>query len=316
MKAKLAISEPFVVSLNHHAFPTSIVKTLGNHDWLYNKYIQLYFDTQENTIDYEYDYFFYKTTALVKGFMSIPHSCLEKQEILKLTKNIVFSGGYIYGNWNEFYIEGTSSFMKQLFRHNFFIYGYDDDKEELNAAGYLDDGYYHNFSVKYDNFVQSLDLKREYVIYDIAYINRNFVQDFDISLVEKSIKEYLDSSPVDMRREFETQPNIQEGGIDALCKHFVSQRHSTDKIHIPRVFLLWEHKKLMHERLQKINNECFQIPEDYLNSYLEVYNAFKTVLSLSIKYNLSRQKGIKEKIYDIEMKNTERELQILSCIFK
>lgn len=157
MKNILKINDPFVKTYQHHGFQTGIL--LGHIDamgWLYTKYIQVGFRKETSRMDYDHSFFFKEDHVFTRSYYTLSYDFCLNYNIISFIKQFINEGFYVTGHWNEYLISEKKSYQQQKAIHNYLMYGYDEEKEELLSVGYTKDGHWNYFNVSYGQFIDSV----------------------------------------------------------------------------------------------------------------------------------------------------------------
>jgi hypothetical protein len=63
---------------------------------------------------------------------------------------------------DKYYLPGSFAYKNFHFIHQLFIYGYNDQKEELNTISFQSDGSFDIHCDKYPDFIKSFEEGKEY----------------------------------------------------------------------------------------------------------------------------------------------------------
>lgn len=170
-------------------------------------------------------------------------------------------GYYIYfGNADDFYIKGKTWYNERHLRHDGLITGYDQEEKTYTIYAYDINWIYRKFKTPQSCFIRACVGKKDDGIKGTicAIKPKPDIVEFRPDIVHKKLKEYLNSS-------FELYPPTETGtpvfGIvvhdylalymDRLMEGLVPYERMDYRI----FRLIWEHKKAMLERLQKMEKE-------------------------------------------------------------
>ena len=86
-----------------------------------------------------------------------PHVCRESlSEQIKIVREKLIKGYYVYGRYNEKYISAKRDEIKRDNDHDYLLLGFDDDKEVYYAIGYVS-GIYREFEISYRDYFEAND---------------------------------------------------------------------------------------------------------------------------------------------------------------
>ena len=209
------------------------------------------------------------------------------------------------GYYDEYYIPETVSYQYRHFRHTMLIYGYDDESQLFYAMGYTSDRKYRSHCLTYSEFISSIgvDFDREnesYIKRDIERIEFDAFRlnpecdfTFDLSQVYTSLLDYINCEDsgyrhqrglkygFDCEREFVNYIKAQKG-------QYLDERYS-------RFFM--ELKELMVRRLEYLAGEQV-VSQGILSEYQKICEQQRTVHLLFIKYNLTMDERIIDRLAD------------------
>lgn len=278
--------------------------------WINEKYINCYYKPACGALfDYcmpEQRYFEKSGVMLVQKFRfkkSIYQ--LDIFDFLKWAKDLLSGGWYIMGYFDEYYIPEKRSYKRRHFRHSMLIYGYDDEPQLFYAMGYTSDRKYRSHCLTYDEFLSSImvDFDRETEMYvkggieriefDAFKLNPGYDFTFDLCRFYTSLLDYINCEDsgyrpqrglkygFDCEKEFVNYIKTQKG-------KYLDERYS-------RFFM--ELKELMVRRLEYLTGEQV-VSQGILSEYQKICEQQKTVHLLFIKYNLTMDERIIDRLAD------------------
>lgn len=294
--------------------------------WILSKHINCYYDFKAmgifNHCMSEKRYFAKSKAMIVQKFrFDKRFLSLDILNFVQWAKNLIDGGWYIMGYYDEYYIPETASYQYRHFRHTMLIYGYDDESQLFYAMGYTSDRKYRSHCLTYDEFISSIgvdfDRKTEpYVKRDIEKIefdafrlNPDCDFTFDLSQVYTSLLDYINCEDsgyrhqrglkygFDCEREFVNYIKTQKG-------KYLDERYS-------RLFM--ELKELMVRRLEYLTGEQI-LSQDVLSEYKKICEQQKNIHLLFIKYNLTMDEKIIDRLADKMSSIIESEKNILPRI--
>lgn len=176
---------------------------------------------------------------------------------------------------DDYYIEGKTWYKERHFAHDGLIYGYDNKKKTYLVFAYDNNWVYNKFEVSQKSFnkgrLAMAKLNQSGHICALKAVSDKIV--FEPETVIKNLKEYLNPS-------LEKHPKTEDGTVYGIVVHDYIAMY-IDKLYdgsIPykrmdrRVFrLIWEHKKVMLERIEKL--------EEKLHFDSELSMAYKKLVS-------------------------------------
>lgn len=296
------------------------------YPWVLSKYINCYYDPKAigifNHCMPERRYFSNSKVMLVQNFkFEKSFLSLGVLDFVKWATKLIDDDWYIMGYYDEYYIPGKVSYKSKHFRHTMLIYGYDDELEVFYAMGYTKDGKYSSYTLTYGEFLSSInvefDREREAYIkegidkieFEAFKLNPEFDFTFDLKQLYTSLLDYINSQDsgylrkkgfkygFDCEEEFVNYINSQRGKV-------LDERYS-------RFFM--ELKELMVRRLEYLTIERI-VPAEILYEYKSICEQQKKIHLLFIKYNLTHNESIIDRLAEIMNKIIDVEKSILPRI--
>lgn len=293
--------------------------------WIYEKYINCYYKPSGALFNHcmpEQRYFVKNGVMLVQKFRF--NKSIYKFEIfdfLKWAKDLLSSGWYILGYFDEYYIPEKSSYKHRHYRHSMLIYGYDEEHELFYAMGYTRSRKYISHCLTFDEFISSIggDFDRENEDYvkggiekielDAFKLNSVYDFSFDLRRVYASLLDYVNSEDSGYRRQ-----RGQKYGFDCeieFVNYIIGNKGFDLDERYSRFFM--ELKELMVRRLEYLTIEKI-VSQEILSKYKEICEYQKIIHLLFIKYNLIRDENIIDRIVVRMKKIIEAEKEIVPRI--
>jgi hypothetical protein len=220
---------------------------------------------------------------------------MSRQDAIDETRQIVMSGRYAYVYIDLFYIPNTWPYLKHHWRHELLIIGVDDEKKIFNAATYLRSGKFGRVGIPFAFFCRgftssvaspkSMGYCRPRALWSVeATKPPEASKGLDLEVVKLQLDDYLHSRnealtkmPCTIAREWIESDGRRLGpGAFGLAVHerltdYVRTAAGSQKSPIDlRVGrFLWEHKKMMGERLRRMNLPS-SIRDEMLTNWQEV----------------------------------------------
>lgn len=308
---------PFTIDVEmrvyqNKAFPLGIIKAnIADYDvWLCNKLINCicYENSDIDAID---DDIWSEKDGLTHteiDFLKREEFNQKNPDIIAKNKEMLEKGVYITGGYDEFFIPGKSPYQKRHFNHDYVIFGYDEERV-FKSAAYMADRSYRFYDITYEDYHNSI-AKSEYNFY-VCYrkIDKSYVPKVDIVHIQKKLENYL------LSREDDYASNRQAYfGMEAWEKFREYVQEIGDGWLDNRYARLYmEHRNIMVNRMRKLNekgflNDCSLAEEYHRNVYLPA----QAVHHLFIKYNLTRDHKVRQRILGTIQKTNETEERIIS----
>lgn len=232
---------------------------------------------------------------------------------------------------DEFYLPYSVCYEAEHYIHDAYIYGYEDEyfwvmaysqgklKSLKVAASDIESGIFSAAEREEDVFFCSL---RPNHAVDVQVDYCQIKKMFESYLYgEKIIAEYLSSiNNKDLIRiacdysEFEEKCvyGIKIYEVLNRCLHTIIEQQDVDfdYISIKPFRILYEHKRVVYERISNIL-EHFGMSKEILLPFDDILTKSNRIFVLAIKYNMTREKNILERIVNYIDKLKEREVSLL-----
>ena len=309
--------KPFDATYPHNAHAISILTTAPEYyPWLLNSFIQIEGWDNEN-MDFE-DFWILECPLL-------GHQRISKKLILEKWDNylnfmieMIECGYYIYLVIDT----GKIAIYKSTgYPHDMLIYGYDESG--FYVADFFHVAGYGKGKVTYDEMQEALKLRQEYeehwiFNYDIVLLwvkeGNNAV--FSPERVRISLEDYLSgnrtkywyhrSQKCYVTHQYEL---VYGADVYGIMYNHIDMPMKTGELleHWRQGFHLWyEHKSWMRQRLVYMQKNFFLMNADsYIKGYAEIEQGSRILMALCIKYYLTRNQDILErmrvKLQEIEM---------------
>ena len=211
-------------------------------------------------------------------------------------RNLINLGYYInFNGVDDYYVEGKSWYKERHFSHDGTICGYDQSKKTYCIYAYDSNWIYKKFWTPQKSFnkgCNALFRKGEYGCI-CAFKPKSDHVEFSVETALKGIEDYLDSN-------LEKYPEDTEGNVRGIIVHEYIAKY-IDKLYdgsIPyermdrRVFrLIWEHKKIMLERIEKIE-EILNISNEISRKYKPLVVEADTMRMLYASHHMKRRDSV------------------------
>lgn len=327
----LPMAKPIIHGYTHYAHLLSILqcnqKTLP---WIFSNFIQIYMykDLQKtpwgdfyNPMQYELR--LVNTCKWIKCPRVERDQFLENKELLiNFLENQLKKGNYLHLNIDH---EQITSFKTDKKFHDALVFGIDVDSDIIHVADVFKFGLYEKKVLSISEFINAYYSAEHNIKYDFfdgmiyLYNLRDECEvDFNIKNIENSIIEYRESKTPEYWRLYNTsnKKDVVFGlsAYDSLCQYIECVIKYDDVfLDLRHFYLLMDHKKIMIERLnflckQKLYSESSM--KFIIKSYQEMSNILKTITHIIIKYDITKNKKILNKVlkYLHQIKNEEYEI--------
>lgn len=283
----------------HRAFALGIIKpNIREYDqWLCNKFINCIciqsYDLHDDNVWMVRDHLSIRTG----GYMVYEAFHVFCPDIITKNKQMLEQGFYIWGTYDEFCIPGKAAYQQCSFIHGYLIYGYDDQAGVFKSAGYLADGRYVRFDIKYEDYYRSVTYGDDVRQLQLEYyrINKEYEGRIDIPRIKEKLTDYLDSRGYDNPRPNETFGvsvwNKFEKYIDGVEGNPVDMRYI-------RAYM--EHKGIMDKRINCLWEHGYLRDPALSQSYREeVYQKAVQLFYMSLKYVLTGNTELRKRMTDL-----------------
>lgn len=325
----LKVGIPIIKTWQNLAFPLSIICTDNkSKDWFYSNFIHIYAleSSMSNDLDISFNVQLYEDNIynLYKETMMIETMKNFNSDIINIIINCINNNKYIITFIDEYYVPFSLAFQEWHFNHDFFIIGYKLPEKKLITMGYGNDSQYRIREVSFDNFnhawsSEHLNVSQPFQLYQWHDDNYMLPYKFDISFIKDSIAIYLSGEdPLHYNKHIYNNDIKKVYGVFVYQKinEYISNNYENNLSFDIKVFyLLYEHKKCMFRRIMYLKERCFLYDcDELLNGFLDIEKETEIIINLVIKYNLTKNMNIvnriKTKLQIIEY-NEKRYLNLL-----
>lgn len=235
-----------------------------------------------------------------------------------IIREMLDRGFYVaFGGVDDFYVKGKSWYKKRHFNHDGLICGYDQKDKTYCIYAYDSNWIYKKFWTpqKAFNAGRIATRKKGIVAMICGLKTKKDKVDFSPKIARQKIKEYLDSS-------LEKYPFDGEGDVHGIVVHeyiaeYVAKLYAGE---IPydrmdrRVFrVIWEHKKVMLERIVKIE-QCLHLTDGISKKYEHIVSKADTIRMLYASHHMKRRDSILPIIQKKLLNLMEQERELLTML--
>lgn len=328
-KIILPVGRPPVMSYLHHAFPLAILEGLGwksSGDWLFNHYVQVdSAQTIQGHADTEID--FHLTPTHFFHYANSLHILNIKRDLFlgsatgihKAVADLLQVGYYLQITLDERLVPGTYAFGKHSFLHESLVHGIDFENNTAWILGFDAEMSFRSREIPLENLVQAIvecDLTNHYDPDGLKLVRAREQRPTRRSTrtVALGMEDYILSRNSDLRTPeliIPTPNQIHGLQVQAAVALFCEERAASQAFFdIRPLHLLWEHKRLMLERLQWFRDHGIQ--EKGIEEYQAIERDANTARLLGLKYQLSKAPGLLGRIATLLRGLTAREEEILT----
>ena len=312
MNRRLPFKTPKITCYNQHANLLAIISQTDDYlPWFYNNYFQLQFTNDIYNrevmarLDFEMPLLFEACPFLERQTMSRLFIDRLWSDASSFICECIDSEYYVYITIDTFYIDCYPDYQNHHGQHPILVLGYDMDNHTVFAADNFAGGQY---TVKVISMTQ---LDQAYNIYDakpvdvfmdgvtlFKYNNHNQFWDwhhdyeFDCTFMKNSIKDFLNSKGLN---DYGIIGIEQWKGTTLVygrsCYDGINEYLNKIPYYDRRTFyVLWEHKKIMTERIEyMVNNHIIPKNDELFDVFHLIEHDALMLQNKWIKYGLSRK---------------------------
>ena len=235
-------------------------------------------------------------------------------------KKLLDDGYYVcFEGFDDYYIEGKSWYHEKHFFHDGCICGYNQNDKTYCIYSYDQTWVYRKFWATQESFDASMKAtlkQKQYAsICGLKPTDEPIPFSSDIAL--EKIKEYLDSS-------YEKYPETEDGLVFGSIVHNYIARY-VEKLYdgsIPydrmdrRVLrMIWEHKKVMLERI-KLIEQALSLDSETSDAYISIVKDADTARMLYATHHMKRRDSVLPIISKTLRSIKDREYELLTTILQ
>lgn len=307
LKLDLADDKPlnvgFQIKLNDGAYV----------NWKYSNFIQINSEITSPFLKIEYSFGLKKNWKCYIDNYFINYRLTKAEELenwhvdrLDFVKYCINQRRYVEAWLNFYFLSTRSEYQKRDGFHEYLIYGYSDSKELLYVLGYNDSGILTTDVIRYQDFMDERNRCKD-SDYLVEYEKDldGVTYEFNLESVTEMIRQYLFSvnssiytnhmfPKLDIRYGIDVYDGIMtDGGLVAL-------------LYDRRIaHLLYEHKKLMRERLDFLKSKGIALKKELFEQCDELILHAMRLRNISRKYFLvektkERYDDLRKRVEDIK----------------
>ena len=217
--------------------------------------------------------------------------CITGLELLEFVRNMLRECNYVTGGYDEFYIPNKSAYKKYHFNHDYILLGFDNEKQIFKSAAYVEDGRYKCYDITYSDYYDAVT-KNESIRSSLNFykINIQYNPKLDIEKIIDTLKCYC------VVNDMKTNQNIDIYGIDAweMFADYVKNCRGGLDVRFGRLYM--EHHLIMFKRFQTLEKFDYIKNKQLIKRYEQIYLKTQAVHFLFLKYNITKDKSLLEKI--------------------
>ncbi|MBR5223351.1 MAG: hypothetical protein IKV81_04225 [Clostridia bacterium] len=234
--------------------------------------------------------------------------------------NLLDAGYYIhFCGVDDYYVNGKTWYKERHFSHNGMICGYDREKKEYCIYAYDKNWVYKKFWTSQKGFNRGKDAMLKKGVYgDLCAVKPKAEKiEFSTNAALKGIENYLDS-------DLNKYPEDGEGNVKGIVVHEYIAKYVDKLINgdIPynkmdrRIFrLIWEHKKVMLERIERIE-EHLKISNEISDKYKSVVSEADMIRVLYASHHMKRRDSILPIIKNKLLRVMQHEKELLKLLLE
>lgn len=331
-KRVLKVEKPDINVYPIFANPLAIMQChQETKEWILCNFIQLCSNSEAlNFYDFNYKFCPYlKIQRISKEYLHTMNI-----DIIKFIINSISEGYYIYllvkkSDIGAYKYESEDIRKQDNFAHDLLIYGYEINQQLFYIADNFVDGRYSfekctfeeletaikNVEPKYEprlGFKGNIEL--------IEFYNKE-PQGFNLKRVVDSFCDYISSKPTSMWNtlEFRNVYGEKKWYFGMECYDYILQQvnhMNTNNIYIQDFHLIWEHKKHLRRIISYMMGKAYITDKTLIKQVDNIEKDALIARNLVIKYGISGEEGIKEKIVKIYTKMVADEKKIMISLIR
>lgn len=184
---------------------------------------------------------------------------------------------------DEYYLSYTDSYKKKHYKHDTYIYGYDDD---------------NFYIVAYSNKrLQKLEVNKKEIVNSVLKTNINDIDNFcsfrinqaaniliDVKSIINGLHNYCDGESGYDDTSFVYGINVWNVVIESINSLNERKQFEEKELDLRIMRLIWEHKKSMCYRLEQLNDKEIEISDVILEKLREIEKQAYLAFQLFFKY--------------------------------
>ena len=351
---ELPLVSPPILLYVDYAYTLSILRNYSKTDaWFYSNYIQIFYQKKgEGDIC---KYFITDTYGRVWNpyipwfnYQSLDRSLVKSLNIniMDLVINSLNTNNYVHLYWDEYYVPNGITYNKDHFSHATLIYGYNLTEKCFYTVGFQDTRKtenlgssfysYDKHKISFNDFEQAYYSDANYVGTEISLmkLNDEFTYNFDLTVLLQQLNDfYLSRNPLLNYGTHFNANNIYNNsyfrnppgsemifGMEAyksLQSFIETAPQDNYKRSFQPIYALWEHKKIMLERIEYLQNNKYLSEKHSLNvSYKQIEKKAKALNDYFIKFIISKNDKLITRMVKILSEIDEHEKIVLADMIK
>lgn len=319
--AELPLVEPLYMTYHSGIITAAIAQNPSIRNWFLSntmiltcnrKFLSGYTSPQILVENYSFNNPLLETHLIPMKFL--------KGYINPIIRNFIDAGYYVhFSGVDDYYIEGKSWYKERHFKHNGAICGYNQLDKTYCIYAYDSNWIYQKFWTPQKSFNKAREAMFKTGVYGFLRAIKPKLDpvEFSVEAALKGIVDYLDS-------DFEKYPEDGEGNVRGIVVHEYIAKY-LDKLFdgsIPyermdrRVFrLIWEHKKVMLERIEKIE-DILKIKNEVSEKYKPLVAEADAMRMLYASHHMKRRDSVLPIIKKKLLKLSKKERELLTLLIE
>lgn len=315
--------QPLIACYHNMAFPMGIIEgnaSVFNKDitpWAIAKFLNVIFIDAPNSNSYDiclFDKWGTNDGILFHQYINMFKSIYGKLQIniIKYLSELIKSGCYITGAYNERYIPGKMVYQQADFLHDYILYGVNENRKIFYSAGYLKDKRYRSYEISFSDFINSIyNTSNDRIQFGFWTYNKEYEYEFNRERIRGELDEYIKST---------TSHNFRKDvfyGVEANRKLkefflYCINNYDTPIIDLRYSRAYMEHKNIFFRCIKYLfEAQHVSFKQSDILMANEMYQNAIMIHRLGIKMNISKNYKIIEQITDLFEKNQEYECEII-----
>ncbi|MGG4340446.1 hypothetical protein [Paenibacillus lautus] len=248
-------------------------------------------------------------------------------DISQFVRDALLQGYYVSLMVDQFYIPASSAFNKKHRNHELFIYGFDDTTEIFLISDNFQNGKYTKGSCSFTDLNNSyIDLSKttdlgQELVYLLSF-NKYGKFEINIEVLKELLSDYLCSVNSSQKNNLLNQPLKKDWIYGLRCyDHIVTYLNNVktteNYLDVRPFYVQKNHKSMMIKRLLYLSEiGILNDDENYITQYINIEKISAIVVNLTLKYNITKDKNILNRIAENLGKMSRGESEILPKILK
>ena len=211
--------------------------------------------------------------------------------------DLIRSGHYVLGQFNEKYVAQMSIYQKMDFIHTYILYGFDSSSSQFKSAGYVNGHKYQEYNLSFDDYYNAIKYNNEkHITLRVTKYNKDKKYILNYNRLVQAFKDYYHS---ENNISF-CYPPKQVHGLDALnlLGEYYLNLKTGQAFDIRFTIGVAKTKSLLIDILKYLQNYfLLQDFEDIIESAKEVAKKAYFTHLMGVKYNYTFNRSILESVY-------------------